>query len=512
MQSISVPANLCNKATAVVSLLVGKTNDRVFEEHPEFTREEITKAHAFLAGCIMLAFGLLRLDWLIEFIPHVAISSFITAAAVTITISQVPNLLGITGINTRGPAYEVAINCFEGLPRARLDAAIGLTSLLMLYLLKWFCEHMGRRQPHRAKLWSTLGALRFTVTIVLYILIAFLVNRGLPLEASKFRLLGHIPRGFTHAGAPRLDGKLVSAVLPDLPATVIILVIEHIAIGKSFGRINNYKVIPSQEIISISATNMLGPFVGAYASTGSFGGSAIYAKAGVRTPFAGVFTSCLLAMALYVLTVVLYYIPMASLAAMIMHAVLNLITSPEHVYKSWLISPPDGIIFFVGVLVSIFTSLEDGIYVTVALSLAVLLLRLARSHVRLMGRVQVHRYPAKKAAGDDSSQSLLAKKDRSIPDYNVDSVSKSAFLPFDRVDSSNPAIAVKSPSPGVFIYRFAAGFNYLNQAQHIDHILEHVTKETRRTKVREFDHPGVSCHQPQQCMHFYSPLLCTLAS
>ena len=470
--------------------MVGKTNDRVFEEHPDYTREEITKAHAFLAGCVLLAFGLLRLDWLVEFIPHVAISAFVTAAAVTITLSQVPNLLGITGVNTRGPAYEVGINCFKNLPHARLDAAVGLTSLLMMYLLKWFCERMTRQHPHRARLWPALGSLRFTVTILLYILVAFLVNRDLPLEESRFRLLGHIPRGFTHAGAPRLDGTLVSAILPDLPATVIILIIEHIAIGKSFGRINNYTVTPSQEIIAISATNMLGPFVGAYASTGSFGGSAIYAKAGVRTPFAGVFTSCLLAMALYVLTTILYYVPMASLAAMIIHAVLNLVTSPEHVYKSWLISPPDAVIFFVGVFVSIFTSLEDGIYATVAMSLAVLLLRLARSHVKLMGRVKVYQHPARKEeSGGESSQGLLTKD---APIRNLPS--KSAFLPLDRADASNPAIAVKPPSPGVFIYRFAAGFNYLNQAQHIEHMIEHVTKETRRTKPREFEHPGVSFH------------------
>lgn len=283
-------------------------------------------------------------------------------------------------------------------------------------------------------------------------------------------------------GTPTLNPKLLSAILPDLPAAVIIIIIEHIAIGKSFGQINNYAIVPSQEIISLAATNILGTFVGAYASTGSFGGSAIYSKAGVRTPLAGVFTACLLALALYVLTTVLYYIPMASMAALIIHAVINLVTSPEHLYKSWLISPPDVIIYFVGVFVSIFTSLENGIYVTVALSLALLLLRFARSQGRLMGRLQVHHYPSRRSSGD--SQGLLSKS------------SRSAFLPLDRADASNPAIAVKSPRPGVFIYRFAAGFNYLNQAQHVDHSLEHVKEETRRTKRTEYKHPGVSSLYP----------------
>lgn len=292
-------------------------------------------------------------------------------------------------------------------------------------------------------------------------------------------------------GTPSLDPKLLSAILPDLPAAVIIIIIEHIAIGKSFGQINNYAIVPSQEIVSLAATNILGTFVGAYASTGSFGGSAIYSKAGVRTPLAGVFTACLLALALYALTKVLYFIPMASMAALIIHAVINLVTSPEHLYKSWLISPPDVIIYFIGVFVSIFTSLENGIYVTVALSLALLLLRAARSQGRLMGRLQVHHYPtARREASDSDSQGLLSSS----------RCSRSAFLPLDRADASNPVVAVKSPRPGIFIYRFAAGFNYLNQAQHVDHILSHVKKETRRTMRTEYEHPGVSpdFHHPRR--------------
>ncbi len=270
--------------------------------------------------------------------------------------------------------------------------------------------------------------------------------------------------------------------MPDLPATVIIIIIEHIAIGKSFGQINNYSIVPSQEIIALSATNILGTFVGAYASTGSFGGSAIYSKAGVRTPLAGAFTACILALALYVLTTILYYIPLASMSALIIHAVVNLVTSPEHLYKSWLISPPDVIIYFVGVFVAVFTSLENGIYVTVALSLTMLLLRIARSHARLMGRLRVQHHPSLKEPG--VLRGLLSK--------TASAPTRSAFLPLDRLDASNPAIAVESLRPGIFIYRFAAGFNYLNQAQHVDHILEHVTKETRRTTITEYEHPGVS--------------------
>ncbi|KAK6220157.1 sulfate permease 2 [Colletotrichum tabaci] len=477
-------------ATAVVSLLVGKVSARVLEEHPgEFRPEEISKTLAFLAGAVLLVFGLLRLDWVVEFIPHVAISAFVTAAAITITLSQVPSLLGIDGVDSRAAAYRVFIDTARGLPRARLDAAVGLTALALLAAVKWYCERMAGRQPRHRRAWEMLCSLRMTFTILLYTLVSFLVNRGLADGEHRFRVTGTLPRGFTHAGPPSLSPKLVSALLPDLPATVIILVIEHIAIGKSFGRINNYAVQPSQELISIGCTNLFGPFLGAYASTGSFGGTAILSKAGVRTPLAGLFNGAILLLALYALTTVLYYIPMASLAALIIHAVVNLITSPDHVFKSWLMSPPDVVIYFVGVFVSLFTTLEDGIYVTVALSAALLLLRLARSRGRFLGRARVYRHPDH---GDSDRHSISSS--RTLPHHAAPSTTRApahdVFLPIDREDGTNPAVRVDEMHPGVFVYRFTEGFNYLNQAQYVDRLIEHVTRSTRRTTTPHYDHPG----------------------
>ncbi|KAI5927540.1 sulfate permease [Camillea tinctor] len=474
-------------ATAVVSLLVGKTGDNVLQQHPEFDRGEVVRTHAFLSGCFLLVFGLLRLDWIIEFIPHIAISSFVTGAAITISLSQLPTLLGITGVNSRGPAYLVFIDVCKGLGRMNLDAAIGIPALLLLMFIKYSCEYMKQRQPHRSKLWTTISSLRFTFTILLFTLISFLANKDAPPGQPHFRILGKLPVGFTHMGVPSLEPKLIAAILPQLPATVIILIVEHIAIGKSFGRINEYTIIPSQELMSIAATNMLGPFVGAYASTGSFGGAAILSNTGSRTPLNGVFDSFILLLALYALTLVLYYIPMASLGALVIHAVINLIIPPDQLYKYWLMSPPDVAIYFIGLLVAVFTSLEYGIYATVALSALVLLLRIALSQGRFMGRTRIHRYPYARQDGISSSSSSIMASE-----YPVMSLAKSreAFLPLDCKDASNPEIEIESPYPGVFIYRFTDGFNYLNQEQHIDTLLGRVMRDTRRTTVAHYNNPG----------------------
>src|SRR6202021_1118164 len=188
-------------------------------------------------------------------------------------------------------------------------------------------------------------------------------------------ILSTVPRGFQNAAVPTINTSIISSFASQLPATVIVLLIEHIAIAKSFGRVNNYIINPSQELVAIGVTNILGPFLGAYPATGSFSRTAIKSKSGVRTPFAGVITAIVVLLAIYALPAVFYWISNASLSAVIIHAVGDLITPPNTVYKFLRGSPFEVIIFFIGVIVTVFTSIENGIYCTISISLAVLLFR-----------------------------------------------------------------------------------------------------------------------------------------
>lgn len=69
------------------------------------------------------------------------------------------------------------------------------------------------------------------------------------------RILGTVPRGLKHIQQPNIDPALVSALGSHLPVATIILLLEHIAISKSFGRVNGYKIDPNQELIAIGVTN-----------------------------------------------------------------------------------------------------------------------------------------------------------------------------------------------------------------------------------------------------------------
>jgi solute carrier family 26 (sodium-independent sulfate anion transporter), member 11 len=265
------------------------------------------------------------------------------------------------------------------------------------------------------------------------------------------------------------------------------MLVEHIAIAKSFGRVNNYTIDPSQEMVAIGITNILGPFFGGYPSTGSFSRTAIQSKAGVRTPVAGLFTGLIVLLATYFLTDVFFYIPSATLAAVIVHAVGDLVTPPNTVYQFWRVSPIEVLVFFVGVFVSVFNNIESGLYATVCMSAIILLFRILKAKGQFLGKVRVHSVLGDHVIGENHREVVGRYGTFQEPPK---SSARNVYLPLDHGDGSNPDVKIRSPYPGIFIYRFSEGFNYPNANSSLDYLTEHISTSTRRTSPEFFERPG----------------------
>jgi sodium-independent sulfate anion transporter 11 len=478
---------------AVMSTLVGNVIIKAQKTHPDLAPEDIAIALSVIVGGITAGLGLLRLGFIVDLISLPAISAFMTGSAITIAVGQVSALMGITLTSgtTRDEPYKVIIHTLGGLPSTNLNAAIGLTALLMLYGIRSIFNYLARKQPQRRKMWFFMNTLRTAFVILLYTLISYLVHRNLPNRSAKtaknltkFSVLGPVPRGFTHAAVPKMNKEIIDLFVSEIPVSVIVLLIEHISIAKSFGRVNNYTINPSQELVAIGVTNLLAPFLGGYPATGSFSRTAIKSKAGVRTPLAGVYTAVVVLLAIYALPVVFFYIPNAALSAVIIHAVGDLITPPNTVYQFWKISPLEALIFFVGVFVTVFSSIENGIYSTVAISFAIYIFRVFKAQGRFLGRVQVH-----SVVGDhvmDESHTRTPRK----PDNDPEKSTRNIYLPISHEDGSNPSLEVGHPHPGVFIYRFSEGYNYPNANHYLDYMTEVIFKETQRTDPNTYGRLG----------------------
>ncbi|KZF25896.1 sulfate permease [Xylona heveae TC161] len=468
---------------AVMSTIVGNVVLNVKKTNPDLAPDEVASALAIIAGAIIVFIGLVRCGWIVDFISLASISAFMTGSALNIAVGQVPTMMGISGFSTRASTYLVVINTLKHLGRSNLNAAMGLTALAMLYIIRSACKYAARKYPKHEKLIFFISTLRTAFVILLYTLISWLVNRHRR-SHHAFKILGKVPRGFKHARVPTVNKTVIKAFASQLPATVIVLLIEHIAISKSFGRVNNYTIDPSQELVAIGVTNLLGPFLGGYPATGSFSRTAIKSKAGVRTPFAGVITAIVVLLAIYALPAVFYYIPNATLAGVIIHAVGDLITPPNTVYQFWRVSPLEVLIFFAGVIITVFSSIENGIYTTICVSAALLLFRVVKARGRFLGRVKIHSVVGDHVLEDDKDDAREPLKG------NNDASVRNIFLPIDHQDGSNPQIDVERPYPGIYIYRFSEGFNYPNANHYLDKLVATIFKETQRTDPFTYGRPG----------------------
>lgn len=524
--------DVCIGPVAVMSLEVARTIMRVTEKHPEYANSgpQIAVTIALICGGISTGIGLLRLGFVVEFIPLPAVMGFMTGSAFSIIIGQVPGLFGLAKlINTRESTYIVFVNFWKKISHTKTDVAFGLPALIILFSMKYACDYLTRRVPRYKIVWFYLSVLRNGIVIVVFTAISYACYKSDP-QNSAISLIRTVPSGLRDVGVPKIDSGMVKALMPEIPVSVIILLLEHISIAKSFGRINNYKINPDQELIAIGVNNVLGVFFNAYPATGSFSRTALKAKCGVRTPIAGLFTGAVVLLALYALTGAFYWIPNATLSAVIIHAVFDLMVHPRVSWRLWKISPVEGIIFLAAVFITVFTTIEAGIYFSMCASAAFLLLRIAKANGQFLGRVEYHvlidpsiiskngsivfdnkiakahsntqskgDYEVSVAKVSNKSNSEIEERIVETVPYNTHAINEYPPVTVSESKSSpeksfyikkyqwvplslrnlNPDITVSPPPPGILVFRPNESFIYPNSSRFVDCILDEVRRATR---------------------------------
>lgn len=104
------------------------------------------------------------------------------------------------------------------------------------------------------------GIMRNGLVVILGTLVSFLVNRGK--QVSVISIIRNVPPGFDALAVPALDARILAASSSVLPSILLLLVLEHLSVAKSFGRISGYSIRPNQEIFAIGVSNVLGSFFG----------------------------------------------------------------------------------------------------------------------------------------------------------------------------------------------------------------------------------------------------------
>lgn len=178
-----------------MSTIVGTIVLKAQDIDPDIPGHVIASALSVICGCIIVAIGLARLGWIVDLIPLTSITAFMTGSAISIASGQVPTMMGISSrLNTRDTTYLVIINTLKNLGHSNLDAAMGLTALTLLYIIRFSFSYAAKKHPSKKKVFFFLSTLRTAFVILLYTFISFLVNRN-HREKPLFKILKHVPRG-----------------------------------------------------------------------------------------------------------------------------------------------------------------------------------------------------------------------------------------------------------------------------------------------------------------------------
>lgn len=205
------------------------------------------------------------------------------------------------------------------------------------------------------------------------------------LDAAKVKLMGggaivaKIPEGLPTITIPALDGKAFFKLLPTAIIISLLGFMEAIAIAKAMAAQTGQKLDPNQELIGQGLANIFGSFGSSYAVSGSFSRSAVNLQAGAVSGISSVVTSLVVVVTLLFFTPLLYHLPQAVLAAVIMMAVIGLVNVKGFIH-AWKAQWYDGAISILSFVVTLYFAphLDKGIMVGVALSMTVFLYKSMR--------------------------------------------------------------------------------------------------------------------------------------
>jgi SulP family sulfate permease len=321
---------------------------------------------AFQVAIIQIVLGLLRGGFLINFLSKPVISGFTSAAALTIAISQVKHLLGMD-IDRSSRFYEEFWQLVTHVEEIHLmTAMIGIGSLCFIAMAK----RIKKSFPNALAV----------------VILAAIVGAILKVDQSQVSVLGAIPQGLPQFGFVWVTQELFVTLLPSSVAIAAVGYLTTISIARTFADRNRYDIAPNRELIALGASNFVASFSQGFPVSASFSRSAVHAEAGSTSPYSLVVVAAWIFLTLVFLTEYLYYLPTATLAAIIILAVLGLIdfTLVRHLRKTkqsdmWLLL----LTFFSTLIVGI----VEGILIGVVFSLGLFLYLTTRPHTAILGRV-----------------------------------------------------------------------------------------------------------------------------
>ena len=200
-------------------------------------------------------------------------------------------------------------------------------------------------------------------------------------------VVGTIPKGVPSLSLPTINVKVMLHLFPYAAIICLLGFMEAISIAKAMAAKTGQRLDPNQELIGQGLANILGSMGKSYPTSGSFSRSAVNLQAGAVTGLSSAITSLAVVIVLLFFTPLLYHLPQAVLASVIMMAVIGLINVSGFIH-TWKVQWYDGAISIISFICTLAFAphLDRGIMVGVVLSLMVFLYKSMRPTVTSLSR------------------------------------------------------------------------------------------------------------------------------
>jgi SulP family sulfate permease len=289
-----------------------------------------------MAGVILAVMGLARLGRLVQFIPHPVTTGFTAGIALTIAVLQLKDFFGLPAVAGSHVPERLWATMLSIDQASWPDLAVGVFTLIVL--LVW--PRLGARRtvlPVPAPLVALALAAVVGVALAHFfdascatIQTRFASSNGIP-QAPPLPL---VPWAQPGAGGQTLTVNL--ALLRELagPAFAIAMLcaIESLLTAVVSDGIMGTRHDPDAELFAQGVGNIAAPFFGGIAATGAMARTATCIRAGARSPLAAVVHSLFVLVSVVALAPLLGYLPMASLAALLLLVAWNMSEAKHFVH------------------------------------------------------------------------------------------------------------------------------------------------------------------------------------
>ncbi|NDV43927.1 SulP family inorganic anion transporter [Flagellimonas sediminis] len=243
----------------------------------------------FMAGFILIGFGLAKLGNLLKFIPYSLIVGFTSAIALIILSSQVNDFLGLGLKKVPSDFLEKWTLYFQSFSHVNgyaIAIAVG-TVLLTLFFQKWIAKVPG----------SIVAILLSTIAVSVF---------DIPVDTIKSNF-GEIPNRFDVSSFPSIDFETVKSLIQPAFAIALLGGIESLLSAVVSDSMIGGKHRSNMELIAQGTANIFSALLGGIPATGAIARTATNVKNGGRTPIAGIVHGLVL------LAIMLLFAPYAKL-------------------------------------------------------------------------------------------------------------------------------------------------------------------------------------------------------